>query len=113
MIAALDRDFGLAGHHRADAVETVGADRHPDAGAADQNAAIGSAGRNQTPDLNREIGIVIGRIEHMRAGIDHLIALALQRVAQLVLEFETAVVGTDGDGQLFLVVKIFHHMESS
>ena len=89
---------GLEVHHRrgADAGDLVGGERHADAGAADQDAAIEFAGRDRAPDLGRVVGIV-DRLVRVGAEVAVRRAQLVERVLDQFLQLEAGMVCANRD----------------
>ena len=56
------RGLGRGAESRTDVLEAVGAHRHADTAAADENTEVGRAGRDTHRDLDRIVGIVAARL---------------------------------------------------
>src|SRR5262249_15315316 len=97
VVLAAERGRLLVGHHRrADARDLVRGDRHADPGAADQDAAVGFAGRDGTRHLLREVRIVDGDFAG-GALVGHRVAEGFDDGLDFLLGGVTGVVRPDRD----------------
>ena len=78
------------------ALDLVGGDAHADAGAADQDAALGPALAHGQADLKSEVGVVHA-VPAVRADVEHFVAHLLQDGDDAALDLEPAMVAADGD----------------
>src|SRR5579863_1924141 len=88
--------FGIRTESRADSVNLVGRDGHADAGATHQHPAIRLARGHLPCHFQRVVG-VIGGSSGVRSEIGYFIAGGAQRVAQIVLESKSGMVGRNRD----------------
>ncbi len=81
---------------RADAVDLVGDDRDPDAGAADDHRPIGRALADHPRRRGRRLRVV-DRLLGVRSDVDELVPGGPQRRSQSLLQLVAGMVGSDGD----------------
>ncbi len=81
----------------ADAWNLVGADRRPDAAAADRDAAIDGTRRHSMAERDNKVRIVVVRAQTTRAEVDNLMSSRAELGDQFFLQAEPAVIGGDAD----------------
>src|SRR5581483_3661381 len=96
VLDALVRGVRVVADGTADAGDLVRRDRCADAAPADQHAAVSAAGCHRIADRAREVGVVDGRLA-VRAQVEHGMSLARELVDDDALEWESRVVGGDGE----------------
>src|SRR5262245_9488234 len=77
------------------ALDLVGADTHPNAGPADQDAAIRLTASDRPRHLDGEVGVVAA-VFAMRPDVVDLMAELLQKRDDVALGVEAAVIAADG-----------------
>ncbi len=114
MDAAFLRDFGIPGDCGAHAVEAVRDDPHADAGAADQNRAVGFTAGDRLRGRSAEVRVIIALIQLERPAVDHFAAFGFEESGKFGLLGEAAVVGRNRNLQGFAVpVGDFKHVDDS
>src|SRR5262245_4249364 len=73
----------------------VGADRSPDAAAANGDSAFHGARRNRLGERDDEVRIVVVGTQLVRSEIDDIVSRGAQTRGQVLLQLESSVVGRD------------------
>src|SRR5262245_33010395 len=73
----------------------IGADRRADAAAANCNSALHFPSGYRLREGNDEIGVVVTRIEAVRAEVDYFMSRRTQTSGQIFLQGESAVIRGD------------------
>src|SRR5262245_475524 len=78
-----------------DARNLVGADRGPDAAAANGDSALHGARRNRLGERDDEVRIVVVRAHLVRSEIDDIVSDGAETRGQVLLQLESPVIGRD------------------
>lgn len=97
VLDSLVRRVGIVAQAGAGSADLIGGDTGADAAAADNDAALGLAGGYGSRNGECEVRIVVEGVISVRAEVADFVSVGGEELADFLLEFESAVVGADGE----------------